>query len=449
MEEMIKKIVPIVLLCLFGKILAGQCPTTGPIVVENTSGSPLTPRSLPWAISCMNNNPNGPNRITFNIPGNGPHVIMPSDLTVTRAFAQIDGSTDNIAIDGRGTPSSASLQLSADAIAVNGLTFQNYNVSNSNALILKGNDSRVENCQFFNNNVGIFIDGSNNHYIRNNKIGVDANGLARPNLVGIEVGDLLKSASALGSVGTIFLNEIAYNATGIKIGAGYGALISSNQIYCNRSAGIDYIGTTGVPAIPTVNANPTPILVTGRGVPGSVIEVFSDDRQTCSTINVCQGKQGVGLATVSNNGTWTATISPPLRTGARVSATQHNVENNTSEFSSCVSVINVCSNFQATARATNGTCADSNNGAATVTTTGGLNQGFQYNWSNGGTTSTITGLSTPANYSVTVTDGANCRSTAQVFVDQRSNLGIKSSLTKPKSKSWKISKKPKTKKLKT
>ncbi|WP_373548120.1 Ig-like domain-containing protein [Haliscomenobacter sp.] len=225
------------------------------------------------------------------------------------------------------------------------------------------------------------------------------------------------------------LNELAYNATGIKIGNGYGALISSNQIYCNRSAGIDYIGTTGVPAIPTVNANPTPILVTGRGVPGSLIEVFSDDRQTCSTINVCQGKQGVGFATVSNNGTWTANISPPLRTGARVSATQHNADNNTSEFSSCASVINVCSNFQATARATNGTCADSNNGAATVTTTGGLNQGFRYNWSNGATTSTTTGLATPANYSVTVIDGANCRSTAQVFVDHLSNMGIKSNLS--------------------
>jgi large repetitive protein len=65
---------------------------------------------------------------------------------------------------------------------------------------------------------------------------------------------------------------------------------------------------------------------------------------------------------------------------------------------------------------TNATCNGGSNGTATVSVAGGALP-YSYLWSNGGTTSTITGL-TSNTYSVTVSDAGGCTATASIVVTQ-------------------------------
>lgn len=78
--------------------------------------------------------------------------------------------------------------------------------------------------------------------------------------------------------------------------------------------------------------------------------------------------------------------------------------------------------LSAMATATGETSAGASDGAASVTISGGALP-YSYLWSNGGTDSTITGLSA-GTYSVTVTDGNNCTATASATVDPASLCNI-------------------------
>jgi len=69
---------------------------------------------------------------------------------------------------------------------------------------------------------------------------------------------------------------------------------------------------------------------------------------------------------------------------------------------------------------TNVSCNAGTNGTADVVAAGG-NGTYSYNWSNGGTTASLTGLSA-GTYNVTVTDGLGCTATASVTVSQPSAL---------------------------
>jgi SprB repeat len=76
---------------------------------------------------------------------------------------------------------------------------------------------------------------------------------------------------------------------------------------------------------------------------------------------------------------------------------------------------------------TNVSCNGGNNGAATVTPTGGVTP-YQYLWSNGATTSSITNL-IAGTYNVTVTDANGCIKTASVTITQPTTLVISTSST--------------------
>ncbi len=74
----------------------------------------------------------------------------------------------------------------------------------------------------------------------------------------------------------------------------------------------------------------------------------------------------------------------------------------------------------ATASGLNITCADANDGTATVEVTGGT-EPYTYAWSNGETTVEITGL-VPDTYTVTVTDANFCETTASIDISQPGSL---------------------------
>ncbi|MBK6977561.1 MAG: carboxypeptidase regulatory-like domain-containing protein [Cytophagaceae bacterium] len=65
-------------------------------------------------------------------------------------------------------------------------------------------------------------------------------------------------------------------------------------------------------------------------------------------------------------------------------------------------------------------CFGDNTGSATISVKGGT-QPYTYNWSNGGTTSTIDNL-VAGTYSVTITDANSCTLTAQVTINQSTQL---------------------------
>ena len=69
--------------------------------------------------------------------------------------------------------------------------------------------------------------------------------------------------------------------------------------------------------------------------------------------------------------------------------------------------------LSASATASAATCIDAADGSATVSADG--NGNLSYSWSTGATTATVTAL-LPGDYSVTVTDGANCQTVASITV---------------------------------
>ncbi|MEZ4952156.1 MAG: T9SS type A sorting domain-containing protein [Saprospiraceae bacterium] len=76
--------------------------------------------------------------------------------------------------------------------------------------------------------------------------------------------------------------------------------------------------------------------------------------------------------------------------------------------------------IQATVTSSNISCFGENNGQATVTLSNGLSP-FTYEWSNGETTATISGL-TPGTYTVEVVDAVNCPTTTEVTIAEPTAL---------------------------
>lgn len=72
-------------------------------------------------------------------------------------------------------------------------------------------------------------------------------------------------------------------------------------------------------------------------------------------------------------------------------------------------------------------CPGGTNGTATVTASGGVAP-YTYLWSNGATTSQISGLSA-GTYTVTVTDNANCSSTSSITVDEPDAIQLSFTVT--------------------
>ncbi|MDX2070342.1 MAG: gliding motility-associated C-terminal domain-containing protein [Haliscomenobacter sp.] len=397
------------------------CPTVNPITVTRTTGGTGVNGSLPWAINCMNN-VSALNIIQFNITGAGPHIIQPITNapfpTVTKANAHIDGSTDNIVIDGS-LGQGQGLVLAANNVKVNGLTLRNFATANfANGLTLStGNGHDISSCQIFDNLVGISVARSVGSFtISNNYIGVDKSG---NNLSNTNVGiDVETFAGTTGTpTGTISNNFIAYSSNGIEVGTARNVIISRNSIFCNTKIGIERLATITTPSI----SNATTTQVTGTAPAGSTVEVFKVNNSNCPNAP-CQGGTFIGSVTTNTFGSWNLTITSGLSAGDLVTATMTQ-SSNTSEFSACRTVADVCANFSASIKSSNVTCNGGTNGSATVSTSGGLNQGITFSWSNGATTATISNLKA-GTYTVTASDAAGCRSIQSVNILQPTAIVI-------------------------
>lgn len=414
------------LLFFWSSIAVAQvaCPTANPITVNRTTGGAGVSGSLPWAINCLNNVTNL-TTIQFNIAGAGPHIIQPianAPLpTVTKANAHIDGSTDNIIIDGS-LGQAQGLVISANNVRVNGLTLRNFS---STAFpyglrLNTGNGHDVSACQFYDNQVGISIGRSVGTFgLSLNYIGTDKSNTNLSNSVAGIQAEVFAGATFVPT-STIENNTIGFNPQGIQDGTGRNITISRNIIFCNTSNGIDRGAALTVPTITSA----TTTRITGTAPASSTVEIFRSENTGCTNAP-CQGRFFVGSATTNAFGAWTLNITSGLSAGQQVTATA-TVNNNTSEFSACRAVVDVCANFFASIKSNNVSCNGGNNGSATVSATGGSGQGINFTWSSGATTATISNL-TAGTYRVTATDNAGCQSIQSVNILQPAAINITAS----------------------
>ncbi len=343
-------------LCLLlGSLIVGaQCPTgTNTFTVTNNSGNNIL-GSIRRACQCVNSTP-AITTIEFAIPS-GSTVIQPNaELLITANGILVDGATQNgIVIDGSsvaGAPPHG-MRLTGTGITVQGLEIQNFTAT------------------------------AGGHGIR-----TDANG------------------------NTITGNTLHDNRNGVFTNTGVAtALISENSIFCNSLEGISR--ATG-PALPTLVANTQ--RVRGTATANAMVEVFINDPTGCAAAP-CQGKILVGATTASASGIWQIILQQgDLTAGQQVTATATLNGNNTSEFTTCVTVAD-CSAFNVNVVDTDVSCFGNTNGTASATATGGSPiAAVTFLWSTGATTANISNLA-PNNYTVTATDAAGCTATEGAIV---------------------------------
>ncbi|HPI07922.1 MAG TPA: gliding motility-associated C-terminal domain-containing protein [Saprospiraceae bacterium] len=352
----------LILCCLLACLSAGaQCPTgVLTYTVTNNSGNNVD-GSFARACQCVNASGTNIKTIAFNI--SGPTIIQPtavptSQLTITNNDVLVDGNSQiGIIIDGGAAagPSPQGILVTGDGVTIQGLTFQNFTST------VQGQGIRVENA------VNVNITGNT---LNNNRTGI----------------------SVIGTPSTV--------------------LITQNSIFCNTLEGI----TRGSgPAIPN-NIVANTQQVKGTATANSVVEVFINDRSTCPSVPLCQGKTFVGSTTASATGMWQLNVAPGvLSPGDEIVATSTVNGNNTSKFTGCFIVAD-CSALDAIINKTDITCFDADNGSATASATGFSPAAAPtFVWSNGETTPTISNL-VPGIFIVTVTDAAGCTATETVNI---------------------------------
>ncbi|MBC7776840.1 MAG: HYR domain-containing protein [Phycisphaerae bacterium] len=142
---------------------------------------------------------------------------------------------------------------------------------------------------------------------------------------------------------------------------------------------------------------------------------------TASSNVSCNGGNN-GSATASGGGgngifsfNWSNGDTIPTTTGLTAGTYIVSVTDGENCTASATIVITQPAPLLANASATGETANNANNGTATANPTGGT-AGYTYNWSNGGTTKTITNLA-PGSYTVLVTDAKGCTAVQTVTVN--------------------------------
>lgn len=198
------------------------------------------------------------------------------------------------------------------------------------------------------------------------------------------------TASATGGTGTktFAWSNGATGATASNLAVGSYTVTATDANGCTKTQSF------------TITA-PTAISITGTVTNGSCLTNGTGSITVSAT-----GGTGGKTFTWSNGATG-ATVSNLGAGSYTVTATDANGCTNTQTF-----VVTIQSSMTISGNVTNLTCLGSNNGAITVSATGGTGT-IVYSWSNGASGSSISNLSA-GSYTVTVQDASGC-STAQLF----------------------------------
>ncbi len=200
------------------------------------------------------------------------------------------------------------------------------------------------------------------------------------------------------STGSATVSVTSGTATAYSWSSGSTTATAGNLAAGNYTVTVTGTGGCTATASAVVAANGAPVLTTSTTTAGCTGNTGS------ATVSLVSGtalsynwSSGATTATASNlaAGTYTVTVNGPGGCTATASA-----------------IVNSAGGVSINATYTNTSCGN-NNGTATVTVVSGNATG--YSWSNGGTTSGITGLAA-GTYGVTVSDGAGCTATATVTV---------------------------------
>ena len=258
-----------------------------------------------------------------------------------------------------------------------------------------------------NGNGGITASGRFVFTINNNVIGTNPAGTTnlRTGTSGVAI-----SSNNLG--GTINNNTIGYSGRGIAVAAATLATISENSLICNEIFGIGRTGTDL--QIEITSASAATISGTSN-INGGTVEVFTHSSANCDTAVPCQGRTFLGSTTVSG-GTWSLDVSGQVSLGDELTATvtdESTAIPTTSEFAACVTID--CPVIT-TAIDDTPSCIGANSGSLTANPIGGQGP-YEFTWSNGGTTATISNLA-PGGYTVTVEDANGCRSAGRGVVEE-------------------------------
>ena len=389
---------------------AAQCPTSGMVVVRNTSSNVLTANSFAWAINCINT-VTPLTTIRFDIPPAGINTInLTAPLpVVTKPNAVIDGTiTESVIIDGTSVGAASpvnGLELLGSGITVRGIQIRNFTNGSSGGhgiRMIGSLNYNIEDNILYGNRIGIGTATTNqNLNVTGNTIGLDDSG----NPDGNSAAGIFFLTPATNA--DISDNTIAHNGAGITIPAGSTVRISENSMYCNAGAGID---RSDGPAVPVITSASTQ-LIRGTATGGHLVEVFEYDASGCGPLAGCQGRIFLGAVTVPSTGLWTLnlTAANPVDPANSITATATQSSSNTSRFATCRNILD-CNDFSVSITTDPIDCNGGGNGSLTAVPTGTPGP-YLYAWSNGATTPTISGLG-PGTYTVVVTDAAGCTFTA-------------------------------------
>ncbi|GEM_PF-6370222 len=230
---------------------------------------------------------------------------------------------------------------------------------------ISGNDNQIfNNIISKNTSAGIHLFNASNNLIQANFIGStsDVNQNVGNEGAGISIADHSDS-NLIGGTINAQKNIIKFNKTGISMvgNASIRNSIRGNDISFNKGLGID-LGADGVTinsnsangpnhlisypelrALPAVSGNnPNRWFITGKGIPGAVIEIFkvpSGDVDDSS--NHGEGSLKVNSILVPSGGNFSLQVAQGvLAFGDKISATQTTVADGTSEFSANVTLTN-------------------------------------------------------------------------------------------------------------
>ncbi|NNM94630.1 MAG: T9SS type A sorting domain-containing protein [Bacteroidia bacterium] len=210
----------------------------------------------------------------------------------------------------------------------------------------------------------------------------------------------------------------------------------SNVYYCkttnwNRLGAVmtDSAEDTAYFTVPSMPGGTYSLVVVANGNPSNPVPFTTFGVSIASQTNIsnCSGLGGATAFASNGNTPYTYLWSNGATTASDTNLTGGTYTITVTESGGCSVSANVTITqpgvISLTMSETNVSCNGGNSGKASVTASGGSTP-YTYNWSNGATTSNITGL-TAGSYSVTVTDAYNgCGDTAMATITQPAPIAV-------------------------